>query len=397
MKRIFALALVLALVGIPTVAAQGAEVSCDSIYCFSTGDFSGEAAQLEGICIAALPEASAGTVMLGTRILRPGDILTGEQVAQMTFVPLRTQEDRQAQVGYFPIYQGRVAPQAVMTLSIRGKTDKAPVAEDSLLETYKNLSNQGKLKAHDPEGEALTYTLVRQPKRGSVAVAEDGTFTYTPKKNKVGVDSFTYTATDPAGNVSRVATVTVQIMKTASPAQYGDTQGQDCRFAAEWLKNTGLFQGECVDGNPCFQPQETVSRGQFLALLVKVLHIPVEQTQATPDEAVPQWLKPYAAAALRAGLTDGIPQEDWDYAQTISGAEAAVMIQNALELTVRVDAPAVDSEEIPAWAADSLTAMADNGVSLTAQPLTRAAMAQALYRVSQLSADAPGMQVLRMQ
>lgn len=74
-----------------------------------------------------------------------------------------------------------------------------------------------------------------------------GGFTYTPKKNKVGVDSFTYTATDPAGNVSREATVTIQILK--SSAEYTDTETASYRFEAEWLRNTGIFQGESLAGS----------------------------------------------------------------------------------------------------------------------------------------------------
>ena len=65
----------------------------------------------------------------------------------------------------------------------------------------------------------------------------DGSFIYTPKKNKVGVDSFTYTATDASGKVSREATVTIQILKPTDARQYTDTVGLDCRFEAEWLKN----------------------------------------------------------------------------------------------------------------------------------------------------------------
>ena len=130
--------------------AAAAEVDCDSIYCFSAEDFSADSS-ITGICITDLPDA-LGTVQLGTRILRPGDILTAEQAAQMTFSPLRTESDLSAEVGFLPIYEGYVAEDTVMTISIRGKEDKAPVAEDFAIETYKNLPNTGKLKVTDPEG-----------------------------------------------------------------------------------------------------------------------------------------------------------------------------------------------------------------------------------------------------
>ena len=404
------LCLLLALSCLVTVSgtALAASVDCDSTYCFTPNDFSQEDT-LQGVCITRLPDAAAGTVMLGSRVIRPGDILTAQQLEQMTFCPLRTDEDRDASVTYLPIYHDRVEASATTVIAIRGKQDKAPVAEDMAMETYKNLPNQGKLKVSDPEGEVLTYSLMRKPKRGEVTLNNDGTFEYTPKKNKVGVDSFTYTATDPAGNVSREATVTIQILKPTDAKQYTDTVGQDCRFAAEWMRNTGLFSGETVGTTVCFQPEKTVSRGEFLAMVVETLKIPMEDTAYTAVPAdTPAWLRPYLAAAIRSGLTAGLPASEtgsFEAAQPVTGSEAAVMLQNVLDLTVSqqtleavesADAPV--KEEVPAWASTSLTAMADNGIALTAEEiLTRGQVARLLYQVHQMADNAPGMRVIRMQ
>jgi len=383
-----------------------AEVDCDAAYCFTAQDFSNAEDPLVGICITELPKPQAGTVMLGSRVLRSGDILTAGQIAQMTFAPLRTQTDAVATVSYLPIYEDRVERSATMTISIHGKEDKAPVAEDTAVETYKNLPNEGQLKVSDPEGEKLTFTLVRNPKRGEVLLREDGSFVYTPKKNKVGVDSFTFTATDPAGNVSREATVTVQILKPTDAQQYTDTVGLDCRFEAEWLRNTGLFVGEKISGMECFSPEKTVSKGQFLAMMVKMLDIPTDDASyAGVPEDTPQWLKPYLAAALRSGLTAGLPDTEtgsFAYDSGITGAEAAVMLQNALDLAITQEALETvggeAAEDVPAWAASALTVMNDNGVVLRGNAeLTRADMAQVLYRANILSIDAPGTAVFRMQ
>ena len=84
------------LLGAGTISLA-AEVDCDTVYCFVPEDFSGEES-LAGICITELPEEKVGTMMLGTRVLRPGDILTADQLAQMTFSPLRSQEDQTASV-----------------------------------------------------------------------------------------------------------------------------------------------------------------------------------------------------------------------------------------------------------------------------------------------------------
>lgn len=411
MFRVRFICLVLALCCLLSLGsvAFAADVDCDTTYCFTSTDFS-EDDNLVGICITDLPNADAGTIMLGCRVIRSGDILTADQLAQMTFSPLQTEDDRDAVVTYLPIYENRVAPSATMTIAIRGKKDNPPVAEDFALETYKNLPNQSKLKASDPEGEDLTYTLVRQPKRGDIALNEDGSFTYTPKKNKVGVDSFTYTAADPAGNVSREATVTIQILKPTDAKQYTDTIGKPCRFAAEWMRNTGLFVGEKIGGEACFQPEKAVSRGEFLTMIVDALDIPTQDVSYSSIPLdTPDWLKPYLAAAMRAGLTAGLPETDTDSFnadQPISGAEAAVMLQNALDLTVSqqsldiaTQADVQDTkEEVPAWAATSLTAMADNGIAFNAaESLTRGEAAQVMYQVCQLAENAPGMAVIRMQ
>lgn len=380
--------------------ALAAEVDCDTTYCFTASDFSGEE-QIVGICITQLPEPQTGTAMLGQRVLREGDILTVEQVGQMTFAPLRTQEDATATVTYLPIYENRVEKSTTMTIAIRGKEDKAPVAEDLAIETYKNLPNTGDLKVSDPEGESLTYTLVRAPKRGEVTIQTDGSFTYTPKKNKVGVDSFVYTAADPAGNVSRQATVTVQILKPSDKNQYTDTVGMDCRFEAEWLKNSGLFTGEKVGGESCFFPEKTVSRGDFLTMAVKALDIPVEQMDYSGiPEDVPMWLKPYVGAALRSGLLEGWPQTEtgsFDMNSPITELEAAVLLQNALDLSL-LETAAEISQELPVWAADSVAVMNQYGVALSSEnALTRAQAAKVLYQISILSVTAPGMTVFRMQ
>ncbi len=382
-----AVAAMLCLAG-AALPAAAAEVSCDSTYCFSPADFSGEEA-LKGICITDLPEAQIGTVMLGTRVLRPGDILTAEQVAQMTFCPLRTETDRSAEVGYLPIYEHAVAPASAMTIAVLGKEDKAPVAEDFATETYKNLPTTGKLKVSDPEGQSMTYTVTRQPKRGTVAINDDGSFTYTPKKNKVGVDSFTFTAADPAGKVSREATVTITILKPTDATQYTDTVGRECRFAAEWMKQTGIFVGENLAGNPCFGPDKSVTRGEFTSMLVKALDIEPEEDDILTgyEDEIPTWLKPYLAAAVRSGFTAGLPdQKVFGANEPVTGAEAAVMLQNALDLTVsrQEDAGAISPEEspIPVWAEYSLTALEDRGLHLTADAvLTRGETAQLLYQV----------------
>ena len=334
--------------------------------------------------------------MLGSRVLQAGDILTAEQMGRMTYRSAATDTGCDAALEYLPIFADRVESVAVMSIAVIGKTDQAPVAEDSALETYRNLPNEGQLKVKDPEGQPLTYTVTRIPKRGDVVIREDGSFIYTPRKNKVGIDSFTYTATDPSGNVSREATVTVTVIKPSDAAQYPDTAGKSCRFAAEWMKNTGIFVSEKINGNGCFQPEKEVSRGEFLTMLAGVLDLPLEEDASFTGYAddAPQWLRPYLAAAMRSGLTTGWPHgNQFLHDQPITGAEAAVMLQNALDLAVQT---VTADDVVPVWAQQAVSALSDHGICLDAAAnLTRGAAAEVIYQVSQLQADAPGIIALR--
>ena len=62
----------------------------------------------------------------------------------------------------------------------------------------------------DADGEALTATDLTQPTRGTVVLARDGSFTYTPNAGFTGTDSFTYRASDGKAT-SAPATVTITV------------------------------------------------------------------------------------------------------------------------------------------------------------------------------------------
>ena len=82
----------------------------------------------------------------------------------------------------------------------------APIAEAFSLTTYRDVAVSGTFSGVDPQGEALTFRVTKNPARGSVTLAEEGSarFTYTPYENKTGKDSFSYVqwtrrATSPSG------------------------------------------------------------------------------------------------------------------------------------------------------------------------------------------------------
>ena len=89
------------------------------------------------------------------------------------------------------------------------------------------------------------------------------------KDGVTGSDSFTYTAADSTGKVSQPATVTVTISKAKSGVTYSDTQGSAAAAAAQRLAEEGVFTGAKIGEQYYFEPDKTVSRGEFLAMVME--------------------------------------------------------------------------------------------------------------------------------
>ena len=397
-KHSVLLAAVLVFAALLALPVSAQEVTVDSTvqFCFSSEDFTNLAAD-DGIFITAVPSSNIATVCYGERVLQAGDALPREALDQLTlYTDCVTQQT--ASVEYYTVSDGKVSAAKELKLSILPKKNDPPTAEASSMETYKNIANTGELKASDPEGSALTYTLVDEPKRGTVELHEDGTFTYTPKENKVGNDSFTFTVTDDAGNTSEPAKVSIKIKKPTDKEVYADMTGDPDAFTAMWLKDTGIFSGSTVGGNLCFSPDQAVTRGEFLVMVMKLVDAEASESQMTSgfaDEAnTPAWLQPYIVSALSNGMITGTSAEDGVYfhpAADLTKAEAAVMLQNILQLPTSSTATVFSQEEettVPTWAATSAAALNEAGISLEISSdtdlMTRRDAAQVLYAINQL-------------
>ena len=344
----------------------------------------------EGVYVASVPSQLDAEVSLGARTLRAGDVLDRSMLSQLLVLPAENR-DASCELVYCPIEGGEVQPSRALELSILTGKNEAPVCRDVKFETYKNIANTGVLSASDPEGDTLTYQLVKEPKRGTVDIAPDGSFTYTPAQNKVGKDVFTYTATDSAGNVSNVANVTVKIVKPTDKAMYQDLAGDTLAYTAMWLKDRGVYTGKRIAGKLCFEPEGTLTRGEFLVMAMKLLGAEPESARLTSgfaDESkTPAWMRPYIVSAFKSGMVSGVTSPDgmvFRPSSNLTRAEAAVMLQNILDLPQSQEA-AVFSEDcaVPVWAQASVSALESAGISIpvttSAENLTRREAAELLY------------------
>lgn len=388
-------AITLVLLNLPVHAAS-IHVASPADYCFTKNDFlSGE--YDDGIFLASVPSSNIAVVCYGTRVLQAGDAIPKDALDQLTLHSACVTEQT-ASVEYYTLSDNQISSKESLQLSILPPKNDPPKVLNSQFETYRNIANSGTLKAEDPEGAPMTFTLITEPKRGSVELYEDGTFTYTPAKNKVGTDKFSYTATDNAGNTSEPATVSIKIKKPSDKTEYADMTADSAAFEAMWLKENKIFKGEMIDDHLCFSPDTAVTRGDFLVMVMKLVDAKAIQTQASTgflDESeTPVWLRPYLVAALSNGMITGDADKNgvsFRPTAIMTKAEAAVMLQNILDLPMS-DAETVFaetmSEEIPEWAAVSAAALSQAGFPLElsngTEELTRRDCANLFYHVKQL-------------
>lgn len=357
---------------------------------FSETDFLTDGGELDAIVLSTLPDSQAGTLTLGGQLLRVGDVISMEAVDGLVYTAKDAVNPSAAHFDFLPVFaDGTSGEEASADLFLLGESNSAPVARDMEFTTYKNVAVTERFDGVDPEGDLLTYHVVKKSARGSVTIQEDGTFVYTPYENKTGKDTFTYVAVDAVGNSSDPATVKVKIEKPDTKVTYADLDGNPAHKAAVRLAEEEIFVGECMNGAYFFCPDQPVTRSQFVTMVMDTVGLEaledVERTGFADDGIIETWAKPYVASALKSGLIqgslDGEGQAVFRGSETVTAAEAAVLLDRALQIT-DVDTQTFASADAPAWAAQSAAnlstcGMLDGGTSLGTQ-LTRGEAAQLL-------------------
>ncbi|MES2520808.1 MAG: Ig-like domain-containing protein, partial [Bacteroidota bacterium] len=152
---------------------------------------------------------------------------------------------------------------AVVTITVKdlttpiGVVNNPPVAIDDQKITNKNIVVLGTVAANDSDsdlGQTLSFTKLTNPINGSVVFNADGTYTYTPNTNFIGVDAFTYKVCD-SFSPSLCATATAYItildkpcvtleLKVLLEGPYNSTTG----LMRTILNQRGLLPGQIPVG-----------------------------------------------------------------------------------------------------------------------------------------------------
>lgn len=326
---------------------------------------------LAGITVDRLPDAGTGVLHIGGQPLEEGACVDVTALSGLRFQCAARPAAATATLIFTPAFSsGQGERQTTVTLYLLDKENNPPVARNMELTTYKNVALTGYFDAVDGEGDTLTFQLTSTPARGAVTLAEDGSsrFVYTPYENKTGRDSFTYVAVDPAGNTSPEARVTLRIDKPDTKVTYADLSGHPVQKAAVRLAEKGVYVGRYVNGRYFFDPDQPVTRAQFLTMAMSVAGLEdlegVTLTGFSDDDAIPTWAKGAVSAALKAGVVQGSRDADgapvFRAGSSISRAEAAVMLDNLLDIT---DVPAaVFSAGGGHWASQAAANLSASGI-----------------------------------
>jgi hypothetical protein len=150
-------------------------------------------------------------------------------------------------------------------------------------------------------------------------------------------------------------------------------------------------------GGGLFLPENALTRGQFVTMLLRAYGIAPDQVPADNfADAGNTYYTGYLSAAKRLGIAGGIGNNRFAPERAITRQEMAVMLYNALKALNLLPASEAgkrlsdftDSDEIVSWANEAFTVLVGNGILKgsggklsPADELTRAQMAQIIYNL----------------
>ncbi len=326
------------------------------------------------ITITSLPRAASGKLYLKSTPVSVGQTISRRHIASLRF---RAPDNGITDASFTFTCEDAGGYARTCVLHVIPEMNFAPtvslVNERSLtIDTYRNITTYGSLKAADPENDSLTYVITKQPKKGILVLTDKsyGDFYYTPSLDYSGEDSFEYTVYDRYGNFSERATVSVHVLKPTTDVTYSDMEGHWAHNAAIKMAESGVMTGEEYGDSYVFHPDMVVSRGQFLVMAMAAagfrIATPTFDTGFADDNDIPTQYKGYVAAAAELGFIKGVEEDGvlcFCPNNAITRAEAAVILNNILGAEVPAVKPVfADSTGVPAWAENALFALCEVGV-----------------------------------
>ncbi len=328
---------------------------------------------LSSITVLTLPDESVGKLYLESTPVMKNQVISREMLSALKFRPAKDKS------GDCTFVFGTVSSSQPLALSCTLRLSEgmnfAPEAESTggkSLSTLAGIPLHGRLSATDPEGDALTYRILSYPEGGTLRLSDraEGRYVYTPLSGYIGKDSFTYVVIDEYGNPSDEVKVSVEVEQPQTALVYCDLAGNPAQLPAMRLAEAGVMIGETIGASAYFHPERSVTRAEFLAMVMCAAGIEVpaegEATTFADDAEIPDYLRRYVSYAKAKGYIVGSSADgngSFEPCRAVTFAEAAVMLQSVLDLRATgVYSVFADGQEIPAWAEEAVFAVAGAGL-----------------------------------
>ena len=209
----------------------------------------------------------------------------------------------------------------------------------------------------------------------------------------------TVTVSDASGNIGRGSATQNATGTTASA--FTDTQGHWAASYADYLYQQGITTGvpNEADGTLQFQPDRTITRGEFFAMVARWLGVDMNQYSSVelpfvdaaqiPDWALPGVKTMYALGYLK-GSSDGAGNLSANASATISRAEAMTILgrvqaQGYAQAELTFD----DAASVPDWSLTYVKTLVAQGVIsgyenkiMPSDPLRRGEVAKMLFTMT---------------
>ena len=363
--------------------------------------------ELNYVTVQALPDPSEGTLFVGSVGATKGQVISAGSLSLLSFAAADDTKPSEATMELSvngSDYAVTCRLCLVDRLNYTPTVSLAPTVSLNV-ETYKGVSAPGTLSAYDPEGDEMTYEIVRYAAHGRVTLTDrhTGAYVYVPDAGYVGQDSFDYVAYDRYGNYSTSATVSIRVTALPASVSYADVEGHADAAAILSVSADGLMNGTRVGGEVYFKPEEAISRVEFLVTAMQAAGITADTVadaatavSALSDaEDIPAAMRPFVGYALQKSYVTGKTVDGelcFRPHDTITRAEAAVILSNIIGYAVEDTVTAfADADSLPVWSEAAFTSLralgilvAPDGNAHPALSMTRATTAAWLAKAMQL-------------
>lgn len=383
MKKIKILAWICAALAVLSVSVSAATVSpaiaqlaaeetavkaglyrCDVV--FTEADFYQQTGlnRFSSLTFTSVPPAEDGVLTVADTVIKDGMTVSRELLSKLRFTAASDEVDSTSFTYTLPESYGlsELTCKIVFLEEINNAPTVAIPTAAETLTTYRNVTLHSCLVVSDPEGDSLTFRVVRAPKHGTLSLAPNGNgvFTYIPDKNFTGKDSFIFTVRDEYGNYSKNCTVTLRTTKNKTGMTFEDMSDSAAYNAAITCASLNLMSPTRVGEKNYFDPNGTVTRIELLAALMDAAGVqPTERkTEVFADtDTIPEKYQSYAATAVKLGYIQGYSENGMTLfrpAQTVTRAEAAAMARNILGGESIAIQTFADSNSVPSWASSAI-------------------------------------------